>query len=130
MVQAAAEGSIDFSKAELWGRRWNSKVYKILGYLYDRNSREQMQILHRQNVGYMASKSLTQESFDRISKLNSNLYDRIVDTYYPSVAQKSTQKSDIDKYTKLWEDQYGDMNDPEVKAKIEATARMLLGSAA
>lgn len=127
MVQAAAEGIIDFSEMEFRGSRWSLRLSKLLGHLHDRNRREQLDILHRANSGFIASGILTSRSFDSLKEFGTRLYDEIVDTYYPSMPKTPViDPRSVEVAQTMWEGVYGSLDDPEVMSRVEAEASRMM----
>lgn len=55
------------------------------------------------------------------------LYDIVRSTFDPSVEldEEKNKQDEVDKANQQWADAYGDPNDPEVAAKIDATAEAI-----
>jgi hypothetical protein len=132
MVQAAAEGVVDFSKVAFGSKRWRLYLEPRLLYLQNRNRREYLSVLHRTNSSLLGSGIVSAESFERLREASTDIYNEIVDTYYPSVAKPKKDEieiksSDIQKATEMWESAFGDLDDPEVSQRVQELADALLG---
>ena len=130
MVQAAAEKIIDFSKVEFGSKRWRMYLERLLVYLQAKNRREYLQVLHRTNTGLLGSGIISSESFDRLKEISSDLYNEIIDTYYPSEAkpkEHDIKTADVEKATDMWESVFGDLSDPEVAQRVQELADRLSG---
>lgn len=131
ITQAAAEGLIDFSKVQFYNRRWRMRLERLLLYLQNRNRREYLQVLHRAAVGLISSGTLSAESFGNLKETASDLYNKIVDTYYPSEARPEEEvdvkAADVEKATNMWEEVFGSLDDPEVTRRVQELADKLSG---
>ena len=132
MVQAAAEGVVDFSKVAFGSRRWRLYLEQRLLYLQNRNRREYLAILHRTNSALLGSGILSADSFEKLREAGADIYNEIIDTYYPSAAQPKKNEievkvTEVKKATEMWEDVFGSLSDPEVKQRVQELADALLG---
>jgi hypothetical protein len=126
LVQAAAEGTIDFSEVRFGDWRWISKIRLLVGYLDNKNRREQLLVTHANNCGFVASGSLTSKSFESLKEANSDLHNKICNTYYPSSAKiDDMAEYEINKYQLMWEERFGRLDDPEVQQKIADTCNFM-----
>lgn len=131
ITQAASEGLIDFSKVEFYGKRWRMRLERVLVYLQNKNRREYLQVLHRATIGLLSSGILTTESFDNLKESAADIYNRIVDTYYPSEAkpeeEADVKAADVERATNMWESVFGSLDDPEVTRRVQELADKLSG---
>jgi hypothetical protein len=130
IVQAAAEGAIDFSEMEIGSVRWRSKLRKILAYLQNKNHRECLLVKHGTTssyiAGHMAGGSLTQNTFQSLKEIASLLSEEIESSYYPSISEpQKVSRKEIAEATKLWENRFGSLDDPEVQRKIQELSAQL-----
>ena len=131
MVQAAAEGVVDFSKTQFYDRRWRMYIERIFLYLQNKNRRGYLQVLHRANTALLGSGVVSAETFDNLKEIASDLYNKIVDTYYPSEAKEEEEvdvkAADVAKATNMWESVFGSLDDPEVVSRVQELSDKLLG---
>lgn len=82
-------------------------------------------------MGLLSGGSLSAESFDSLKETASELYNKIVDTYYPSEAKPEEEvdikASDVAKATNMWESVFGSLDDPEVTRRVQDLADKLSG---
>ena len=127
MVQAAVEGIVDFSKADVYDPRWHRYLQLILGGLERRNRRAMKKMAYEQTLTVYASRKLKAESLEEITQRITDLYYSIRETYYPTEKGKHVQleqqavKQDI----RGWEARFGDLSSAESKAKLDAFAKAM-----
>lgn len=126
MVQAAQTGAIDFSLARLQDPLWWRRLKFILLSLKEENKRD----IFRARLHNAAAKSkIRWESLDVtkfwLADLNRQSNNILV-SYYPELRQDEAEQKQAHQHRNQWVAQYGDPNDPAVKARIDATAEAIL----
>lgn len=125
MLQAAAKGTIDFSKYQPFDRFWNLKVKWMLQQVEVENIRQLYAMQHNQHcsaLSYTAGKDI----FEHHWKPASELLDNFMDLLFPWSANKDKRsKLDYDSMRKKVIELYGDPADPETQEKIRKTVEGL-----
>jgi hypothetical protein len=129
MCQCAADGTLDFTKADPQDRRWYTRVSLMISeksraqrlFMYD--------LLHRRNGNLLSRDNLTEESVEKLNQESYRLLQQILQLLFPwntfespDQAQESANKRLYDAWVAAW----GDPEDPEVQRKIEQTAQWLV----
>lgn len=121
MIQAAAEGALDFREAAHVDRRfWNRKVRWITDCLERRNLLAALQDKFQQHLA-VAKYGTDPQTFDHHWGQSNNLYRKMVRTRFPWLnTTPEDPRAVAIQMRKDYVDAYGDPNDPEVAAQIEA----------
>jgi hypothetical protein len=122
MVQAAIEGVVDFSQAEVYSTRWHRRLGLLLSGLERQNRRELRQLLFDHAVSIYTSRKLQAEQADEIAQKVSDLYHDIQQTYYPQETEARVQheKAMVKQDVRNWETRFGKLNSAEAKEKMDA----------
>ncbi len=105
---------------------------RVLLYLQNKNRREYLQVLHRANMGLISSGAISSDSFDKLRESSVDIYNKIIDTYYPSEAKPEQEEvdvkaADVAQATNMWESVFGSLDDPEVTRRVQELADKLSG---
>jgi len=121
MVQAAAEGIVDFRRTKAFDPKWHQYLHLILSGLARRNRRELRQLLFSQAVAVYTSRQLKAEQAEEVSQKVSDLYHDIQETYYPQDKDLRVQheKQLVRKDIRSWEARFGELGKEEVKKQID-----------
>jgi hypothetical protein len=124
MVQAAAEGLVDFSKSKHHNHKWHQHLSLILSGLERRNRRELKAHLFDQTVAVYTSRRIKAEAAEEIAQRIHDLYHDIRETYYPQDKDQRVQqeKQAVRQDIRGWEARFGQMSAEETKKGIDEFA--------
>lgn len=117
IVQAAIKNVIDFSKADILGRLWWSKLRILLDALEREGYLQLFTLHHSQHLS-----GLNIPDQERISYHWNEALARIKDYYrlvFPYDKKLAEDKSEVKLLGDTWKQIWGDPNDPEVQARLE-----------
>lgn len=125
MVQAAVEGAIDFSTADLLARNWWTKLVWIVNAVEKRNSLTILTRQHAQHIAVLDYQNFTLDKnlFEKHWKDANDVMTNMFNLLHPWESKKT--ESPKDKYKDIfeqWKNKYGDIKDPAVKAKFDQLA--------
>lgn len=135
MVQAAAQGLIDFSQIDPRSTRDDFKVRVLLTEMQKQNEIRLYDMLHRQIVSQLGNSSFNGDSLKNVWGSANTIYDKSKDLELSWLKKTEKEKTKAEeakksgKYVGLqesWSQAFGDLDDPLIKAQIEATSRWLL----
>lgn len=126
LVGMAADGLVDFSKAKLLDRNWNTKLLLLLK-LYRNNKQVKIANLYFQRaVGALAYGN--PDTFKAAWALSDKAIDLVESLESPWLDRDIKPEKDYDEYRALieqYKQQIGDLNDPEFKAQIDSAVEEL-----
>ncbi len=132
MCQAAAEGVVDFRRADPRSYQWWLNLHIRLDRLEAGNLRNVQALDHAASVALLARDNLTDESYEKVNANADAVLLKVKQSLFPWVTFDKTQimQRAADALAKQWTEVWGDPNDPKVKARIDATAAAMLAAAA
>jgi hypothetical protein len=126
LVGMAADGLVDFSKAKLLDRNWNTKL-RLLLKVYQNNKQVKIANLYFQRaVGAIAYGN--PDTFKAAWTLSDKAIALIESLESPWLDRDKKPKKDYDEHLALIEQykrQIGDLNDPKFKAEIDRVVEQL-----
>lgn len=124
MVQAAAAGVIDFSQADPYDNAWWLKLKWLTNEISRQNQVRVMGLRHARYLSTLARADLdsqyVENNWDKAYQLEQATFALLFPWIIPE-DEKSVEQALRDS----WVNTYGDPNDPEVQAEIDATVRWL-----
>lgn len=125
--QAAVTGAVDFSRARLTDPRWWIRLNQILDGLSEHNYRERLRFRYDYHLALLSS-GLTTESWIAQKKAALKCFDQLRHSFDPAIPLDSEEQRDaLTKEAEAkWMAEFGDPGDPDVAAKIDATAEAIL----
>ena len=121
LLGMAAEGFIDFSKADLLDRRWKTK---LLWFCKAYQSKKQAELL---NLHFIKATSALNPAnvdlFKELWKSSDKLIELIKDLSMPWLDRDRKAGKHYDEYKELldaYKEEFGDWNDPEFRKQVEA----------
>jgi hypothetical protein len=124
MVQAAADGVIDFSQADPYDNAWWLKLKWLTNEISRKNQVRVMGLRHARYLSTLARADLdsqyVENNWDKAYQLEQATFALLFPWIIPE-DEKSVEQALRDS----WVNTYGDPNDPEVQAEIDATVRWL-----
>jgi hypothetical protein len=128
MVQAAAEKVIDFTTADLLARNWWTKMHWLLGEMDKKNTLTMLTMQHAQHVAVLDYQNyqLDKNLFDQHWTAANDIMKLVFNNFYP---HKPEAIEPTNKYKDLmdkWNAKFGDIKDPNVKAKYAKLAKEIL----
>lgn len=125
MVQAAAEGVIDFSQARIGGIRWMRKINLLLDHVSRKNRREIELLAYQRYLVFLAARFQSKEVMESALESVFSIPAEIESTYYPEgeSIEKKQFGTMLREGKSAWEQNYGQLEDPEVQKKIAETVR-------
>ncbi len=108
MVQAAAGNHIDFSTAELRGRRWWTKTRWIMDQLEMNNVKELLKLQHSQHV-QVIDYSSDDSAFDSHWKQANAIMTSTYDILFPWLMKDKDRNPAREKIMEDWKKQYGNL---------------------
>jgi len=126
MLQAAAAKGLDFSEARPFDRRWWLKVRLVTDCVESSNLSRVYEMQHRQHCAVFPQ--VSPEKFGEVWEEASALierYSRALMPWLPVSNKDDARRQAI----AGWQATYGNPNDPEVMARVEATAAALIRDA-
>ena len=120
LVGMAADGIVDFSKAELLDRRWKLKLLWMCKSYQSKKQIEMLGLRLNQTIGVFNPSSV--ELFKSMFKRSDNLVDLITELAMPWLDRDLKPKKDYNEYQELidaYKQRFGDMNDPVWRKKVE-----------
>lgn len=132
IVEAAAQGLIDFSRARFFDKAWGIRLGLILRGLHESRLREAQTAIHQHHLNLLTISRISDESADRLQAECSDDLHELLNRLQPWAAKtKEAQERDqVKGLMTAWEQRWGDMNSPDVQARIDATAAALRAYAA
>ncbi len=126
MVQAAADGRIDFEAADFRDRRWWIRTRWQLDRMEDENVLKVVNLQHEQNLAVLSGGAVEQTFEHHWKSANENVTS-VYELYFPWLINEKEKRrtSEAEKLRQMWIDAYGDPKDPKVKAKLEDAARLM-----
>lgn len=123
MVQAAVEGSIDFRSADPRDSRWWTRTLWVTSELARGRHLRYLEQAASHRRALMSNPGFAPEVWSGIRDQATETLDRIYGTLFPWVptgdASGGTSQQEAARLAKMWEDRWGDPNDPAVAAEID-----------
>jgi hypothetical protein len=131
IVQAAADGVIDFSKAKLLETRWWTRLALILQQMQVQQQREQLRDMMGHLSSCLSNSHLIFSGAKKMVETEQELFADLMETYNSSSRrERQNRRRDAAKAAvDAWTNQFGDPNDPHIAAEIDAAAAGLLATA-
>lgn len=123
MRQAALEGRFDFRAADFFDRWWWRRLHWVLEGLEDENANRVealRQNLHAGAITYGVGQDVFDCHWNQAQELNRRIYNRL----FPWARQ--AQHNARRELHQMWKQVWGNPDDPEVQAQIQATADALM----
>jgi len=121
LVRMAADGYMDFSKADLLDRRWKTK---LLWFCKSYQSKKQSEVLSMHLARTLSVLSTPHvDLFKEMWRNTATLIDSIEVLERPWLDRDRKPKKHYDEYKELLEaykEEFGDWNDPEFRKQVEA----------
>ncbi len=127
MCQAAAEGAVDFSRADPRNPHWWMKLRIVLDQVEARNLIEVTKLNHATTAALLSRGDLTEDSINKLRDNAERLVTRVKKERFPWVQfddQAVTQQV-VERMSRMWAETWGDPDDPATRAKIDATVAMM-----
>jgi len=123
MVEAAASGAVDFSRADLCNPRWTNYLRIVLVEVARQSRLRFVSTLHQHYVTFATIPNLEDGSFKKLREGANNALDLIIQQTEPWNKERVTQaqKDQAKAAVEEWEAHYGKLSDPAVQAAIDAT---------
>lgn len=127
MVRAAVGGFIDFSHANPFDRRWYIKRRLLLDAMQTEMEGDYLRCSLSKHLAIMASpRAIDDQVFDSNLALAKEVLTRIFEISICEELEPTDQRKDMARALQgAWEQQFGDINDPNVRARIDAVAAAL-----
>lgn len=128
MLRAAVNGQLDFSETDLRDTWWVIKAGLILQEVQDQEILQFLKISHDRSLAYISSSMLQADTINHHLKLESELYDDYIHLLMGVEKDKDgkgRQEQIKDAMKKAWTQEFGDPDDPETQAKIDAAVLQL-----
>ncbi len=133
MLQAGTSGAFDFASFNPHEERSWLRLHLILDEVQKQNELRLYDMLHRQIVSQLSNTALKQESLDSAWSSALEVYNYVKQIRFPwQIDEKQDSDKPKHKFGEVrdaWSTAFGDLDDPKIKAQIEATARWLTESA-
>ena len=126
-MQAASRGVVDFSKARPYDPLWRRHLRLLLDGLENQIKLEYVDLLHRHYAAILTISNPSEETFanakERMGELSFEYYNLL----YPDRAQskEEAEKQQVRGNIDRWQQRFGNLNSPEVQARIARTAEAL-----
>lgn len=130
MHRAAARGAIDFSSADLLDRKFWRRVGFVIRTIYEQDAAEVDKLEFQRAVAFMQAATIVKQGSDSsISDYVDASLDRVRTWLQPWAAgeRAARRKGELRAMEAEWASIWGDPDDPETQAKIEAACRELRG---
>jgi len=125
MVQAAVRGAVDFSEARLLDRLWWTQLWWRLDQL-EADNRIQIQKMHHAHNTACLDYNLSEKTFNLHWEQAAQALSKTWSLLFPWQEQQQGKYRSTDELLRqAWINRYGDPQDPETQAKIEATVQQL-----
>lgn len=125
MIQAAVDGVIDYSTANLLDRRWWVKLRWLLDRYEAKQTCEVLKLQHNQHLSVLAY-DLKQETFDHHWKGANNITKSIFEMTFPWSSKVTKPEAKIDDaLLATWKERFGDIKDPKVKQYYAKQVQMM-----
>lgn len=125
IIQAAAEGVVDFRSADPLDPAWWRHLRLRLQVLQARNETVVDQLWAAWYFATLQRPNLTQQSLDSLLNGVENCMNQITRRLFPWERVEAGRDKAVKDLRDQWVQVYGDPEDPETKAKIDATVAML-----
>ncbi len=127
MFQAHITGAVDFSRARLRDPRWWRYLEAVLAALSQTNGRTVLGHMVQYNLAKSQATWLPEKTKLESAKEALQRIVQIADSYEGTAPRSEAQqrKDEAQQLHDAWSSVFGDPNDPEVAARIEATAKAL-----
>lgn len=122
MVQAAAEGVVDFSRARVLDPQWWSRLHILLHGLAAKNNRHMLQMQYDYHLALLQVERLKAEAWGDHLERAVDTNDDMCDNYNGARNSKKDRKKAVAvKLRDAWIAEFGDTQSAEVAASIDAT---------
>jgi hypothetical protein len=123
MVQAAARGVVDFSKADLCDRHWWTRLWWLLDRLEVDNLLRVRELQHAHNCALL-DYNLDNKTFDLHWDQAVKALNGVWDLLFPWT-QSDARGSPEDRLRQAWVDKWGDPDSPETLMAIQRTTEAM-----
>lgn len=124
MVQAAAEGALDFREADVLDRSWWRKVWLVKDYLARKNRTEVLRDkLHHKLVILQSPLAITNPTIYEVVEQECNsIRDEINRLYNPWMPEFKplSPREYIAQMEQRYKEEFGDWNSPEFQSELDA----------
>lgn len=127
-MQAAVSGAIDFSKAKFTDPGWWRRLNLVLRELLRQNNRTLIIERIRYHTALMAIPGVSQDTYQRCQEKASDGFDELVDSYRRPFGAREEKLDTANKLIELYKEEFGNPDDPEYAAQIDAAAAGILAS--
>lgn len=121
MCRAAATGAVDFTRADPDNRRWwinlNARLDQVEAIAIEAVYR----LHHAMAVALLSRPGLTDDSYAKLTDRAESMTGAIRQLRLPWLARDNRRDDEITTLANQWRANWGDPNDPETAANIDAT---------
>lgn len=126
IVRAALDGVIDFSQADFLDPRWHARLHLLLEELTQQDYREFLKMKAGRELAYISSPFHDENSWAAHTKAEAEYLEDWTDNLFGIKTERGDRRARIAKaHRDAWQQEFGQMNDPETQRKIDETVASL-----
>jgi hypothetical protein len=132
MVQAAAAGVVDFSRADPDDPKWWRHLRLVLDQLERNHLKEYHRLYNERVISVLSRADLARESGEKLLEESDSRIDNIAKIMFPwaDLDRTTIRQEQAKQLRELWESWFGKLDDPDTQRRIQVTADWLRNTAA